>query len=201
MNMNNKYDIFIFLILVYFIILYIKPGIKEIKKYRFKTGDILLTNIFKIKSLHLKFASKYVHSALIICIFDKVYVLDAFPNENIRIITLDEFMETYENIYILSLKHRYSKEVEYKLFKNIKYYSKIKFPTYTFIYVIKNYIKSYLYNKNEKLPTHMLCSEFIYYIFSNIGLIKDTYYLKTSDEMLKWNTHTFLGYYNRYNND
>jgi hypothetical protein len=126
--------------------------------------------------------------------------LDAFINENIRIITLDEFMETYENIYILSLKHRFSKEVEYKLFKNIKYYLNFKYPKSQFIHLIKNYIKSYLYNKNEKLPIHIVCSEFIYYIFENIGLIKDTYYLKSSDEILKWNTHTFLGYYNRYDN-
>ena len=74
MNMNNKYDIFIFLILVYFIILYIKPGIKEIKKYRFKTGDIIFSNISDIRYFYLRIFSKYVHSALIICIFDKVYV-------------------------------------------------------------------------------------------------------------------------------
>jgi hypothetical protein len=200
MNVNKKYDIFIFLILVYCIVLYIKPITKEIKKYRFKTGDIIFSDITDFRYFYLNIFSKYVHSALIICIFDKVYVLDAFINENIRIITLDEFMETYENIYILSLKHRFSKEVEYKLFKNIKYYLNFKYPKSQFIHLIKNYIKSYLYNKNEKLPTHIVCSEFIYYIFENIGLIKDTYYLKSSDEILKWNTHTFLGYYNRYDN-
>jgi hypothetical protein len=107
-------------------------------------------------------------------------------------------METYEKIYILSLKHRFSKEVEYKLFKNIKYYLNFKYPKFQFIHFIKNYIKSYLYNENEQLPTHIVCSEFIYYIFSNIGLIKDTYYLKSSDEILKWNTHRFLGTYNKY---
>ena len=107
MNINKKYDIFIFLIIVYCIILYIKPITKEIKKYKFKTGDIILTNTFDI--LYLKLFTKYTHVLLIICIFDKVYVLDAYPNENIRIITLDEFMETYENIYILNLKPRFSK--------------------------------------------------------------------------------------------
>jgi hypothetical protein len=78
------------------------------KKYRFKTGDIIFSGIPDFRYFYLNIFSKYVHSALIICIFDKVYVLDAFINENIRIITLDEFMETYENIYILSLKHRFS---------------------------------------------------------------------------------------------
>jgi hypothetical protein len=199
--MNNKYDIFIFLILVYCIIFYFKSRIKKINKYRFKTGDILLTHMFDFETFPLKFFSKYIHAALIICISDKVYVLDAYPDEDIRIITLDKFMETYENIYILSLKRRYSKDVKYRIFKNIKNYLKIKFPTDDIFYLINSYIKSNLYNKNEKLPTHIICSELIYYIFEDIGLIKDTYYLKTSDDMLEWNTHNFIGYYNRYDND
>ena len=31
--------------------------------------------------MHLEFASTYDHSALMLCMFDKVYVLYAFPNE------------------------------------------------------------------------------------------------------------------------
>lgn len=196
MNKNKKYDIFIFLILVYCIVLYIKPITKEIKKYRFKTGDIVLTNTFDI--LYLKLLTKYTHASLIICIFDKVYILDAYPDKDIRLITLDEFMKTCDTIYILSLKNRFSKEIEYKLFKNIKYYLNFKYPKSHFIYLIKNYIKSYLYNNNEKIPTNITCSEFIYYIFENIGFLKDTYYLKTPDDILKLNTHRFLGYYNKY---
>lgn len=107
MNKNKKYDIFIFLILVYCIVLYIKPITKEIKKYRFKTGDIVLTNTFDI--LYLKLLTKYTHASLIICIFDKVYILDAYPDKDIRLITLDEFMKTCDTIYILSLKNRFSK--------------------------------------------------------------------------------------------
>jgi hypothetical protein len=196
MNINKKYDIFIFLIIVYCIILYIKPITKEIKKYKFKTGDIILTNTFDI--LYLKLLTKYTHTSLIICIFDKVYVLDAYPDEDIRLITLDEFMKTCDTIYIMSLKDKFSKEIEYKLFKNIKYYLNFKYPKFKFIYLIKNYIKSYLYSNNEKIPTYISCSEFIYYIFENIGFLKDTYYLKTPDDILKLNTHKFLGYYSRY---
>jgi hypothetical protein len=200
--MNKKYDILIFLILVYCIVLYIKPRVKKINKYRFKTGDIILSHIYHVISLPFRFFTKYIHSALIICIFDKVYVLDIYPYDDVRIITLDKFMETYENIYILSLKYRYSKKFEHGLFKNLKCYLKLKFPMnlYYVIHPIQNYIKSYIYNKNEKIPKRILCSEFIYYIFENIGLIKETYYLKTSDEMLKWNTHKFIGYYNKYDN-
>jgi hypothetical protein len=190
MNINKKYDIFIFLIIVYCIILYIKPITKEIKKYKFKTGDIILTNTFDI--LYLKLLTKYTHTSLIICIFDKVYVLDAYPDEDIRLITLDEFMKTCDTIYILSLKDKFSKEIEYKLFKNIKYYLNFKYPKFKFIYLIKNYIKSYLYSNNEKIPTYISCSEFIYYIFENIGFLKDTYYLKTPDDILKLNTHKFF---------
>jgi hypothetical protein len=196
MNINKKYDIFIFLIIVYCIILYIKPITKEIKKYKFKTGDIILTNTFDI--LYLKLLTKYTHTSLIICIFDKVYVLDAYPDEDIRLITLDEFMKTCDTIYILSLKDKFSKEIEYKLFKNIKYYLNFKYPKFKFIYLIKNYIKLYLYSNNENIPTYISCSEFIYYIFENIGFLKDTYYLKTPDDILKLNTHKFLGYYSSY---
>lgn len=196
MNTVKKYDIFLFLILVYCIIIYIRPRTKEIKKYRFKTGDIILTNSFN--SFNIKLFSKYTHVSLIICIFNKVYILDAYPDDNIRIITLEEYMETYEKIYILSLKYRLSKEVEYRLFKNMKDYLDFKFPKFALIHFIKNYIKSYLYNKNEKSPTHLLCSEFVYYLLENIGFIKDTYYLKIPDDVLKLNTHTFLGYYSKY---
>ena len=194
MNTVKKYDIFLFLILVYCIILYIRPRTKEIKKYRFKTGDIILTKTLQ----SIQVITKYTHVSLIICIFNKVYILDAYPDDNIRIITLEEYMETCEGIYILSLKYRLSKEAEYKLFKNMKDYLDFKFPKFGLIHLIKNYIKSYLYNKNEKSPTHLLCSEFVYYLLENIGFIKDTYYLKIPDDVLKLNTHTFLGYYSKY---
>lgn len=193
--MNKKYDIFIFLILISCIVIYITPRTKEIKKYKFKTGDIVLT----INYAPLQLLTKYTHAAIIICIFNKVYVLDSYPDDNVRIITLDEYMETYEKIYILSLKYRFSKEIEYKLFKNMKDYLNFKFPRFPLIHMFKNYIKSYLYNKNEKHPTYLVCSEFIYYIYENIGFIKDMYYLKSPDELLGLHTHTFLGYYNKYN--
>ena len=51
-----------------------------------------------------------------------------------------------------------------------------------------------------KTPKNITCSEFTYYIFQNIPFLKDTYYLKTPDDILKWNTHKFLGYYSRYDN-
>ena len=44
------------------------------KKYRFKTGDIIFSGIPDFRYFYLNIFSKYVHSALIICIFDKVYV-------------------------------------------------------------------------------------------------------------------------------
>jgi hypothetical protein len=100
-----------------------------------------LTNTFDI--LYLKLLTKYTHASLIICIFDKVYILDAYPDKDIRLITLDEFMKTCDTVYILSLKDRFSKEIEYKLFKNIEYYLNFKYPKSHFIYLIKNYIKSY----------------------------------------------------------
>ena len=192
--MNKNYDILIFLILIYLIIIYITSKTKEIKKYKFKTGDIILTKCFS----PIQLLSKYTHASLIICILDRVYVLESYPDDNVRIITLDEYMEYYDKIYILSLKYRFSKEIEYRLFKNVKDYLDFKFPKFPLIYMLQTYIKSYLYNKNEKSPTHLVCSEFIYYIFENIEFIKDTYYLKSPDELLKLNTHTFLGYYKKY---
>jgi hypothetical protein len=67
MNTVKKYDIFLFLILVYCIILYIRPRTKEIKKYRFKTGDIILTKTLQ----SIQVITKYTHVSLIICIFNK----------------------------------------------------------------------------------------------------------------------------------
>lgn len=197
--------IIISLIILFIIIIIIQKKLllyKKCNNNNIKSGDIVLFRS-KNKDYLTELIINFTHIGMIIFIDNKPYILEThskndplnigISTEGVNIYNFYDRINTYKgHIYLLKLKKPLNNIQEKKLLTNIDKYKKIKF-----IKNYKNYYKKYclikLYKNTNK---GMICSEFIYYVLNDIGLIKDSYYkCKTPSDFLKLKKFYFFDGY------
>jgi hypothetical protein len=179
----------IILILIIIIIKRILLLYKKCNNDNIKTGDIVL---FRTKNIS-KLIIPFTHIGMIIFIDNKPYILETHSKndplntgvstEGVNIYNFYDRINTYEgHIYLLKLKKPLNNIQKNKLITSIDKYKKIKF-----IKNYKNYYKKYcLINLFKNTNKGMICSEFIYYVLNDIGLIQDSLYkCKIPSDFLK----------------
>ncbi len=189
----------IILILIIIIIKRILLLYKKCNNDNIKTGDIVL---FRTKNIS-KLIIPFTHIGMIIFIDNKPYILETHSKndplntgvstEGVNIYNFYDRINTYEgHIYLLKLKKPLNNIQKNKLITSIDKYKKIKF-----IKNYKNYYKKYcLINLFKNTNKGMICSEFIYYVLNDIGLIQDSFYkCKTPFDFLKLKKFYFFDGY------
>lgn len=175
---------------------------KKCNNVNIKSGDIVLFRS-KSKDYLTELIEHFTHIGIVIFINNKPYILEThskndplnigISTEGVNIYNYYDRINTYEgNIYLLKLKKPLNNIQEKKLLTNIDKYKKIKF-----IKNYKQYYKKYcLINLYKNTNNGMICSEFIYYILNDIGLIKDCFYkCKTPSDFLKLKKFYFFDGY------
>jgi hypothetical protein len=188
----KKIIICIIILIIIIIIKRILLLYKKCNNDNIKTGDIVLFRS-KNKDYLTELIISFTHIGMIIFIDNKPYILETHSkNDPLNIGVSTEGVNIYNfynrinkfegHIYLLKLKKPLNNIQENKLITNIDKYKKIKF-----IKNYKNYYKKYcLINLYKNTNKGMICSEFIYYILNNIGLIQDSFYkCKIPSDFLK----------------
>ncbi len=147
-----------------------------------ETGDIVLfrNNKLNIKNTIIQIQSLFSHCGVIIEKDNKKYILestikgdidpyDINDKGGVNINELIQRINKYNgNIYIIKIKY-IDNEQKKLLLNNYNKYMNIDYD----VNFMENYIKCNIFYKNKYNNSYMFCSEFIYNIFKDIGLVKN----------------------------